>query len=300
MDNKSRIELRFLKVYAVVSLGLVGLLFFIAARGQTQKARFEEIDVERINIVEKDGRLRLTISNNERSPGPVIGGLYMKSREGKRGAGLIFFNDKGDECGGMTWGSSEQKGAIQADAGLMFDQYNQDQTVGITYSQMNEERSAGLRVWERSLTPLAGFARRVNDIELMKEGPERTEAMKKLREAAAAQGLGGAQRVFVGRTEKNEAVISLADAKGKPRIVMSVDAADAAKLQFLVVRLTNILAKSKSSEDTPLRGSLRGTASLPSGGQRSKVKRRGGELDSPLEVSRLCRRLRQGIYETGH
>jgi hypothetical protein len=67
----------------------------------------------------------------------------------------------------------------------------------------------------------------------MEEGPERTEAMKKLREAAAAQGLGGAQRVFVGRTEKNEAVISLADAKGKPRIVMSVDAADAAKLQFL-------------------------------------------------------------------
>jgi hypothetical protein len=67
----------------------------------------------------------------------------------------------------------------------------------------------------------------------MKEGPERTEAMKKLREAAAAQGLGGAQRVFVGRTEKNEAVVSLADAKGKPRILLSVDAAETATLQFL-------------------------------------------------------------------
>jgi hypothetical protein len=38
----------------------------------------------------------------------------------------------------------------------------------------------------------------------MKEGPERTGAMKKLRETAAAQGLGGAQRLFVGRTAKNE------------------------------------------------------------------------------------------------
>ncbi len=233
MDAKLRLELKALKVYAVVSLGFFCLLFFIAAKGRTQKPRFEEIDVERINIVEKDGKLRLTISNNERSPGPTIGGLYMKSREGKRGAGLIFFNDKGDECGGMTWGSNEQEGAILASAGLMFDQYNQDQTVGITYSQRNEERSAGLRVWERSLTPLVDFARRVNEIELMKEGPERTEAMKKLREAAAAQGLGGAQRVFVGRTEKNEAVVSLADARGKPRILISVDAEDAARLQFL-------------------------------------------------------------------
>jgi hypothetical protein len=233
MDAKSRMELRVLKVYAAVSLALFAMLFFAAARGQTQRTRFEEIDVERINIIEKDGRLRLTISNNERSPGPVISGLYMKTREGKRGAGLIFFNDKGDECGGMTWGSSEDKGAIRASAGLMFDQYNQDQTVGITYSQRDGERSAGLRVWERSLTPLADFARRVNEIELMKEGPEQTEAMKKLREEAAAQGLGGAQRVFVGRTEKEEAVVSLADAKGKPRILISVDAAEAATLKFL-------------------------------------------------------------------
>jgi hypothetical protein len=67
----------------------------------------------------------------------------------------------------------------------------------------------------------------------MKEGPERTEAMKTLRKAAAAQGLAGAQRVFVGRTANDEAVVSLADAKGRPRIVMSVGAADVATLQFL-------------------------------------------------------------------
>ena len=233
MDARIRIELRFLKLYAGVSLALFGVLFFIAARGRTEKTRFQEIDAERINIIEKDGTLRLTISNNERSPGPVIGGLYMKSREGKRGAGLIFFNDKGDECGGMTWEGREEKGRIAASSGLMFDQYNQDQTVGITYSQTNEQRSAGLCVWERSLTPLAEFARRLNEIELMKEGPERTEALKKLRETAATQGLGGAQRVFVGRTERNDAVVSLADARGKPRLVMSVDADGAATLRFL-------------------------------------------------------------------
>lgn len=233
MDARIRRDLRILKAYALVSLVVFGGLIFAAAKNQSRKVKFEEIDVERINIVTNDGKLRLAISNNERSPGPIIGGLYMKTREGKRGAGMLFFNDKGDECGGMTWSSVEENGNIHASSGLMFDQYNQDQTVGIAYSQNNDERSSGLRVWERSLTPIADFARQVNEIELMKDGPEKTEAMKKLREKAAATGMGGTQRVFVGRTTKNEAVVSLADTKGKPRILMSVDAGNVATLQFL-------------------------------------------------------------------
>ena len=233
MDAKIKRELRILKAYALVSMFVFAGLIFVAAQSQIRKARFSEIDVERINIITSDGKLRLAISNNERSPGPIIGGTYMKTREGKRGAGLLFFNDKGDECGGMTWASSEENGGIHASSGLMFDQYNQDQTVGITYSQDNDERSSGLRVWQRSLTPMADFARQVMEIELMKDGPDKTDAMKKLREKAAATGMGGAQRVFVGRTTKDEAVVSLADTKGKPRILMSVDGANVATLQFL-------------------------------------------------------------------
>jgi len=233
MDSKIRRELRILKAYALASFLMFGILFLVAARSPGEKAKFEEIDVERINVVEKDGRLRLTISNNERSPGPVIGGLVLKSREGKRGAGLIFFNDKGDECGGMTWTGRDQEGRISANAGLMFDQFDQDQTVGITYAQTGAERSSGLRVWERPLTPIAEVARTVNDIESMKDGPEKTEAMRKFREKAAASGMGGAQRVFVGRSTKNEAVVSLADPNGKPRILISVAGTGEPVIQFL-------------------------------------------------------------------
>jgi hypothetical protein len=39
--------------------------------------------------------------------------------------------------------------------------------------------------------------------------------------------------VFVGRGPKNEAVVSLADTKGKPRILMSVDGANVPSIQFL-------------------------------------------------------------------
>jgi hypothetical protein len=115
----------------------------------------------------------------------------------------------------------------------MFDQYNQDQTVGLTYSQRNDVRSSGLRVWERPLTPLADFAKQLNEVESMKDGPEKEAAAKKLRQQALESGLSGVSRVFVGRGTKNEAVVSLADTKGKPRILLSVDGADVPSLQFL-------------------------------------------------------------------
>ena len=110
--EKLKRELRILKGYVLISTVLLAGLAFTAAKQITQRTKFEVIDVERINIVEKDGQLRLAIANRDRSPGPIIGGMYMKTREGQR-PGMIFFNDQGDECGGMTWSSSEKDGNIQ-------------------------------------------------------------------------------------------------------------------------------------------------------------------------------------------
>jgi hypothetical protein len=235
MDWNQRMqrELHLLKAWAMVSAALLGVLILAAANNRNSRARFDEIDTQRINILGGDGKLRLTISNNEKSPGPVIGGRPMTSRNGKRGAGFIFFNDNGDECGGMTWHGQKKDGTVSANAGLMFDQYDSDQTVGIQYSQHGDNRSSGLHIWERSLKPMADFAQEVNAAELMKDGQEKTEALKKVQEKARAEGLAGIQRVFVGRTPQNDAVVLLMDTKGKPRIKMSVDGANAASLQFL-------------------------------------------------------------------
>jgi hypothetical protein len=237
MDKGIQRQLRYLKAYAVISSASLAALFFMAAtQGTTQpagKARFQEIDVERINILEADGTLRLSISNNGRSPGPVIGGLTLKTREGKRGAGLIFFNDKGDECGGMTWSGKGEGEKASANGGIMFDQYNSDQIVGIRYGQRGQQSSSGMQVWERPMTPIADFAKKIYDVELMKDGAEKGEALKKLQEEMRAAGMDAKSRIFVGRTEKNDAVILLSDRNGKPRIRMQVDEANVPSLQFL-------------------------------------------------------------------
>ncbi len=234
MDAKQQQAFRFLKFYAAVSSLVLAGLLYLTLRGPAATARFDVIDVERINIVEKSGELRLAIANRDRSSGVVMGGKYMRSREGKR-PGMIFFNDNGDECGGMTWYGYERNGEISANGGLMFDQYNQDQTVGITYSQDKGDRTSGLMVWERPLMSPEDMEvmKRLGDLEVMPDGPEKTAALKQWREDVIQRNLAGALRVFVGRGRDNSAAVKLNDPSGKPRILLSVDGAGTPSLKFL-------------------------------------------------------------------
>src|SRR5262245_23694195 len=204
---------------------LLGVIAFSVAGRADQKNKFEEIDVERINIVEKDGKLKLVISNGERQhPGVIDGRTFPR----KRPPGLLFFNDKGDECGGLSFSGNQKDGKGNASALLAFDRFRQDQTVGVQYGESNGQYYAGLRVWDRPETSLGPVIEKLVAIEKMSEGPEKAEALKALRETP-----GGAERVMVGRDREQAAVIRLSDAKGRPRIKISVDAQGVPKLEFL-------------------------------------------------------------------
>ncbi len=110
METKLEKEVRYLKIYAVVmTLGCaVFLLTAFAAQNKNQK--FAEIDVERINIVEKDGKLKMVISNKARQHPGAMDGKYWKEREGQRPAGMIFFSERGDEVGGLIYDGDTGKG----------------------------------------------------------------------------------------------------------------------------------------------------------------------------------------------
>src|SRR5690606_38819190 len=108
MDEKRVLrELRVLKAYAVVMTLLFGGLTVSAFRQAEQNQKFTEIDVERINVVEPDGNLRLVISNRARSIGPIYKGQPFGYPGGNR-PGLIFFNDEGTENGGLVFTGREQ------------------------------------------------------------------------------------------------------------------------------------------------------------------------------------------------
>jgi len=138
-------ELRFLRVHALVTTGAIVMLVSTGFAKQSS-ARFETIDVERINVIEKNGQVRLVISNKARSPAPIERGQAFGYQPGNR-AGMIFYNEEGTEQGGITYtGHRDSAGNYQAVGSLTFDQYEQDQTVALQYFDQNGRRRAGLAI----------------------------------------------------------------------------------------------------------------------------------------------------------
>lgn len=225
--EKLQRDVRLLKAYAFVVTVLLAVLTFAGFSQGNQKNKFAEIDVERINVIEKDGKLKMVISNSERQhPGVIDGRTLTRTRP----AGMLFFNEKGDECGGLSFNGDQKDGKASAGALLAFDRFLQDQTVAIQYGENNGQYSAGLRVWDRPDSSLGEVVDKLQAIQKMTDGPEKTQAMQKLREMSGA---GVAQRVFVGKTREKAAALTLSDPQGRPRAQLIVDAQGAARLEFL-------------------------------------------------------------------
>jgi hypothetical protein len=223
---------RFASRAYLVGCTLFGVAGMVAFTQSVRKPRFDEIDVERINVIAANGKPRLVISNAERAPDVIISGKTYH-RSGSNEAGMIFYNEEGSENGGMGFSGHTRDGHVSADAGFMFDQYGQDQTVGLTYDEQDGRRSAGLRVWDRPNQSVTVLADMVEPLKQMADGPEKTRRMTAVRDSAAKLGLGGAQRVFVGKQSNKTATVVLADAQSRPRLRMVVDSSGAARIEFL-------------------------------------------------------------------
>ncbi len=117
MYDRYRRETRVLRAYAVVASGLLGIFSLAAFRGGWPRAHFAEVTVERLNVVEPDGKVRLVISGKAPAPDAVIDGKTLK-RQGGNSAGMVFYNDEGDENGGLALGGQTVDGRPAAGAAL--------------------------------------------------------------------------------------------------------------------------------------------------------------------------------------
>jgi hypothetical protein len=232
MDDRIRRELRLLRAYVLLSSVVFVVLTVAAFRQSGQKQRFTEIDVERINVVEPDGKLRMVISNRPRSIGPIYKGKPFGYPGGSR-PGIIFFNDEGTENGGLTFhGQRQPDGRFRSGLHMSFDQFNQDQVVVLNYNDDNGRRSTGLTLSDRADVDIFDLIQQRDSIMKMPEGPARAEALRKWQEPRNGVPL-VAQRVYVGRNPNKAAVINLSDPAGRPRIRMMVDSLGTPSLEFL-------------------------------------------------------------------
>ena len=226
MRRSLRRELWFLRAYAVAS-GIVLAVLCTAAFRQPEPQKFGEITLERINVVDANGTLRMVISNKDRMHPGVMDGVTIERP--RPVAGMLFFNDEGDEVGGLTFTGRVADGARRANAGIMFDQLKQDQTIGFSYSETDGRRTAGFNVWDRADSPLSDLIRQLNAANKIEDPSAQKARLAEIRAAAPP----GPRRVFVGKNADRAALVALSDANGRPRLTLTVDPTGNPRLEFL-------------------------------------------------------------------
>ena len=214
-----------------VLLGAAGLAAFTGA----DNTRFKEISVERINVLESNGQLRLVISNQSRSPEVLAYGKPLTPPiPGGNRPGLVFYNDEGTENGGLVFrGGKDVRGNYSATGHLSFDQYNQNQVLYLSYQDDNGDQSTGLHIDDWQQTPAFWDWRGAyKKAQKMSAGPAKDALMQRVMEPKPGQ-KAFAQRVFVGKDPSKTAMVSLSDRLGRPRLQLLVDSNGVARLNFL-------------------------------------------------------------------
>lgn len=200
---------RFLVLYASVLTILLAVLIFSGA-APSKSAHFDEITVQRINVVEPDGTLRMVISDHAKLPGIIVRGKEQAFDRPQ--AGMLFYNEEGSENGGLIFGGRRNSKGEVVDSGgsLSFDKYDANQIVQLAGVDDKEDRFAGLAVSDSAAT-------------------------------------GSNRRLWAGSSEDGSSVVALMDAKGKKRIAMEVTADGTPRLYFLDAdgKVTNQITPSK-------------------------------------------------------
>ena len=232
MPDQIRRELRLIKAYAVVVTLLLGTLSAAAFRQSAKKARFTEIDVERINIVEPDGKLRMVIANRPRSIGPIYKGKPFGYPGGER-PGIIFFNDEGTENGGLTFtGRRREDGSYASSTGMSFDQFNSDEVLTLRYTDDNGRKSTGITIADGDERDIYDLIMQRDSIDKMSDSAAKAAALQRLYEPRNGIPL-RATRVYIGRDPSKSAALNLSDPNGKPRLRLRVDSLGKASIEFL-------------------------------------------------------------------
>lgn len=226
METRLEKEVRFLKIYAAVTTLLCAVFLLSAFAVQGRRQRFEEIDVERINVVEKDGKLRMVISNQERQHPGIVNGKVIK-REGPRPPGMIFFNHLGDEMGGFIFGDNGGNGHFGS---LTFDKVRNDQAIGFRYLESdNGAYQTGLEIWQQPNLPSDVVGAKWEAARKIADEAARKAAVQALIDNNEAT----QQRLFLGKRRDNSTMLLMSDIKGKPRLRMQVTPDGTPKLEFL-------------------------------------------------------------------
>jgi hypothetical protein len=192
----------FMKLLVVYSTVLTTVLAGYTVAGPASAAatvqRFDEVDVQRLNVREPDGTLRMVVSNRARLPGVIVRGKEHPPVDRPQ-AGMLFYNDEGTENGGLIFGGHRNANGevIDSGAALSFDRYGSNgQFVQLAGVDDSKNHIVGLVLSDTDATT-------------------------------------SRRRVVIGHDKEGVASVSLMDRNGRKRIVLQVTSDGTPHLSFL-------------------------------------------------------------------
>jgi len=218
----------FLKLYAISLTLILAFLFLTSLKPVSSIQKFDEITVERINIVEPDGKLKMVLSNQVRQhPGMIDGNLFP---ERQRPPGILFFNEEQDEVGGLAYYGNQEEGGNQVF--LSFDQYKNDQVMQLMeYTAKDGSNRYGLQLWERDKALSAPQILQVFD-SLDREGYNYRQKLEFLKQRNGGEPI-TAPRLFLGRDYDRATGMFLQDTYGTDRLRIYLDKDNTPRMELL-------------------------------------------------------------------
>ncbi|MGA8836010.1 MAG: hypothetical protein WB538_10285 [Candidatus Sulfotelmatobacter sp.] len=194
-----------------------------------RKQNFGVITARRINIVEPDGTVRLTISNRADFPGAWNRGKEDPRPDRREAAGMLFMSEEGTELGGLIWGAAQlPDGSIQNHAHLSFDEYEQNQIFAIDAGQEGNDKFSRISIVDQGDFPIEEKRRANDEIDKLPAAQQDTAWGKFF-----ATHRHDVQRMVLGRSPDGSVGIKLLDNQGNVRITLTVQKDGTPALAFL-------------------------------------------------------------------
>jgi hypothetical protein len=219
---------RFLGIYSGV-LTLVSAVTILCGFAMMRNPQFGIVTARRINIVEPDGTVRLTISNRADFPGGWIHKKESPRPDRREAAGMLFMSEEGTEQGGLIWGASQlPDGTIENHGHLSLDQYEENQVFALDAGQDGKDKFSRITIADQGDYP----------VEEKRKAEERIGKLPADKQDDAwkdffATHRHDVKRMVVGRAPDGSVGLSLRDGSGRVRVLLEVQSDGRSVLQFL-------------------------------------------------------------------
>ncbi len=209
------------------------VLMSFAFRGY-QNSKFDTIDVQRINIIEPDGTVKMVITNVSQFPNgkSEVNGRILNEERKKR-SGMLFFNEDGIECGGLIYDGQKGVNGHSAGLSLTYDQYDGDQVMQLLttdYKKDDKRRVSSALVFnDRGANETQeGIQEITEELQLIEDRNERRAKYKEYMEKGM---IGSTPRILLGKTGSENNGLFLFGDNGSPRAMFYVDKDNNVKLE---------------------------------------------------------------------